>query len=715
MDNFELAKGHFLDGLSLLKRQDYVAAEEKFRGALALMPERVSVLVNLAGTLIKLGKFAEAKALASKAVAIDDQDLDGWMNLGICLFAEVQFDQALASYEQAIKIDPDYAQAHYYRGNVLNELRKFMAALQSYDKAIALKPDYAEAFNSRGNALQDLNHLEAAVQSYDQAIALIPNYAEAYGNRGIALRALKRWDDALISYDRAIAFKPDFASAYSNRSNLLIFIGEKDKALQDLKQAIRLDPESAVYRLKHLVGQIPVIAMNKEESSRSRELFLAEAESLSRWLDRTDIDDGQEAVGSAQPFYLAYQEENNKALLLAYGAISSNLMQRWRRNNGQGPTKALRASTPKIRVGIASAHIKSHPVWNAFLKGWVAQLDKSAFEIHIYHLSADADDETNFARVRATYFECGSRSLKQWIDQIESDQIAVMIYPDLGMDVMAVQLASLRLAKVQVAAWGHPETTGLATIDYYISASDFEPAESQEYYSERLVKLPNLGCYYDSPLLPAADVDLETFGVEPGQVVFLCAGTPYKYAPEHDAVFTEIARQLPGARFMFFSYFESPLLSQKLFERLRARFGEEGMEFSRHAIMVPWQGRSMFHGMMKKADVFLDTIGFSGFNTAMQAIECGLPIVTCEGRFMRGRFASAILKRLQLDELVSSDAQSYVACAVRLARDPSCRRAIRARIEQSRNLLYRDPAVIVAMEKLLREISVLNTTHRAQT
>ena len=416
-----------------------------------------------------------------------------------------------------------------------------------------------------------------------------------------------------------------------------------------------------------------------------------------------------------QPFYLAYQEENNKALLQAYGAISSNLMQRWRRNNGEGPTRVLRASTPKIRVGIASAHIKSHPVWNAFLKGWVAQLDKSAFETHIYHLSADGDDETNFARTQASHFECGDKSLKQWVDLIESDQIAVMIYPDLGMDVMAIQLASLRLAKVQVAAWGHPETTGLPTVDYYISASDFESPESQDYYSERLVQLPNLGCYYDCQAQPAADVDLATFVVEPDQVVFLCPGTPYKYSPEHDAVFTAIARQLPGARFMFFSYFESPSLSQKLFERLRTRFSEEGVDFSRHAIMVPWQGRSMFHGIMKKADVFLDTIGFSGFNTAMQAIECGLPIVTCEGRFMRGRFASAILKRLQLNELVSSDAQSYVACAVRLAGDSSYRQAIRARIEQSRDLLYRDPEVIVAMEKLLREISGLNTTHRAQT
>ena len=106
---------------------------------------------------------------------------------------------------------------------------------------------------------------------------------------------------------------------------------------------------------------------------------------------------------------------------------------------------------------------------------------------------------------------------------------------------------------------------------------------------------------------------------------------------------------------------------------------------------------------MKRADVFLDTIGFSGFNTAVQALECGLPIVTREGRFLRGRLASGPLKRIGLSELVARSDEEYVELAVRLARGADYRRHVRERIMASRGVLFEDRAPIHAMERFLSE------------
>jgi predicted O-linked N-acetylglucosamine transferase (SPINDLY family) len=104
---------------------------------------------------------------------------------------------------------------------------------------------------------------------------------------------------------------------------------------------------------------------------------------------------------------------------------------------------------------------------------------------------------------------------------------------------------------------------------------------------------------------------------------------------------------------------------------------------------------------MRGATVYLDTIGYSGFNTAIQAVECGLPIVTRDGRYLRGRFASGILRRLGLPELVASTEEEYVGLAVRMCKDPDFRERVRGRIEASSHLLFRDTAPVRALEDFL--------------
>jgi predicted O-linked N-acetylglucosamine transferase (SPINDLY family) len=107
--------------------------------------------------------------------------------------------------------------------------------------------------------------------------------------------------------------------------------------------------------------------------------------------------------------------------------------------------------------------------------------------------------------------------------------------------------------------------------------------------------------------------------------------------------------------------------------------------------------------LLKRAAVCLDTIGFSGFNTAMQAVECGAPIVAREGRFLRGRFASGILGRIALPELVARSEEEYVTIASRLCRDEGYRGEMRTRIESGRSALYEDITPVRALEDFLLE------------
>jgi predicted O-linked N-acetylglucosamine transferase (SPINDLY family) len=357
-----------------------------------------------------------------------------------------------------------------------------------------------------------------------------------------------------------------------------------------------------------------------------------------------------------------------------------------------------------IRVGIASQYFWNHSVWKAIVKGWFENIDRERFALYVFYFGVREDQETLLAKSSAVHFEQGAKPLRQWVQGIVDLQLDVLIYPEIGMDPMSVKLASLRLAPVQVATWGHPETTGLPTIDYYLSAEGMEPPDAQENYTERLITLPNLGCFYRPWESEVIRPDLGKLGIDSRSPIFLCPGMPFKYAPQDDWIYAEIARRLGRCQFIFFIPGVSEL-AEKLRQRLEAAFVQYGLNIAEHVIFIPWLNGPAFDGLLRCADVFLDTMGFSGFNTAMQAVECGTPIVTREGRFLRGRLASGILKRMGLQELVAPSEEEYISLAVKLIRDGEYRERIRKRIEAERHILFEDIAPIRALESFLIEVA----------
>ena len=123
-------------------------------------------------------------------------------------------------------------------------------------------------------------------------------------------------------------------------------------------------------------------------------------------------------------------------------------------------------------------------------------------------------------------------------------------------------------------------------------------------------------------------------------------------------------------------------------------------------MLIPWQPRREFYGLLGRCDVYLDTIGFSGFNTAMQAVECTLPIVTREGSFLSGRLGK---RRTDGDaafpELVANCEVNASGLAVRLARDVSYRQSVRERIVSARHILYDDVTPIRALEAFFERVA----------
>jgi len=307
------------------------------------------------------------------------------------------------------------------------------------------------------------------------------------------------------------------------------------------------------------------------------------------------------------------------------------------------------------------------------------------------------------ARSLCHRFVQGLSTLEQWAQAIRSDRLHVLLIPGIGMDDVTVRLAALRLAPVQATSWGHPDTSGLPTVDDYLSSDLMEPSDAQAHYTERLVRLPNLSIWYEPPVLTADAVSRAELGVPETAVIYWCCQSLFKYLPRHDWVFVRIASAVPEARFLFIRYPHGDTVTTIFRERLIAAFAEAGLDAEQYCRFLAPMSMTRFAGISRISDVFLDSLEWSGCNSTLEALAWDLPVVTMAGDLMRGRHSAAILTMLGMPELIAETPEAFIALAAELGRDPARRQALSARIARDKHRLYADQVCIDGLADYLCE------------
>lgn len=560
--------------------------------------------------------------------------------------------------------------------------------------ALAAQPDHFEALCNLGALLRDRGQLPEAAAFIQRALDMKPRTPAAAFNLGLIRINQGRWSEAVSLLEVASSCQPKDADTHYWLGNARMGYGDAIGARSAYRSALRCKPGLLEARWGLTMAQIPAMALTDAEQAAGPQNFAIELKRLTAWIAANPTSDGSNAVGAQQPYYLAYREDNHINSLKTYGELCTAIMAKWSRQTDlPAPTIAKRK---KWRIGIVSAHVHSHAVWHALLRGWIEHLDPSKFELHVFHTGQVLDAETEWAKRRVAKLTHGPKDWKDWVQLVSNSQFDALLYPEIGMDATTMRLAALRLARLQLAGWGHPMTSGLPTMDGYISADAFEPPDANTHYTEKLIKLPRLGsCYYPYGTAPAK-IDFSEFGISAGNRVLLFAGTAFKYAPSFDATLVDIARRCAPCKFVFFRDGTRSLADQ-LQNRLSTALREAGVDPKDILCFVPWQSQAGFFAFLDRADVFVDSLGFSGFNTVMQAVERSTPIVAYQGRYMRGRFASGVLHELGLNECVCASTGEFVRCIDRVVADDTNRSAIRQRIAANSRKLYADKTSVTEL------------------
>ncbi|HSQ82778.1 MAG TPA: tetratricopeptide repeat protein [Casimicrobiaceae bacterium] len=707
------------------RRGDDAAQRLHVQSALALDPD--SALAHFAAAEFQERDGAPAAAMASleKAVALQPGFVAAHQQLGILRGEDGDAKGAAEAFMRVVTLDPRNPRGYNNLGNALRTLGRQEDARRAFERAVELKPDYELAIANLAVHWRDAGDIPRAEQLARTALARRagkpPLRALVVLLAGL-LRERGALDEAEPLYEQAIAMAPK-ASA-GEWFNLGRVHAERDD-LPRARDAYRRSFESDRTDLRGALGarlSLPMIYADAAELRAARDAYAeglaslhADVESLVAGLSSDQVIDGLRWTN----FFLAYQGHDDRELQARYAAFVARALEigapQWRALPAAGasspapssspggpavPQAPMRGPSARLRVGFASAFFHVGTAGRYF-RSWITDLPRERFEVFVYHLRPGLDDIASEIKARADRFEefGGSRARPSVVaPAIRDDALDVLVYPELGMDHTSFALAALRLAPRQLAGWGHPVTTGHATIDGFVSCGGMEPEGASAHYTEPLLTLPGVGTCYRSLALPDAG-SRARFGLPERAPLLLCPQSLFKVHPDNDDLYAEVLAANPEAMLVMFDG-RHPRVTGIFEQRMARALDARGVARQRLRILPPVPHDDYLR-INLLCDVMLDTLHWSGGNTSLDALACGLPVVTLPGAFMRGRQSAAMLRIVGVPELVAADRSGYVELATRLLRDPQWRGALARRIRDGRGLLFDARAPVEAFANLL--------------
>jgi predicted O-linked N-acetylglucosamine transferase (SPINDLY family) len=354
------------------------------------------------------------------------------------------------------------------------------------------------------------------------------------------------------------------------------------------------------------------------------------------------------------------------------------IQERYPLNTSLGPIDK-NPKKKKIILGYYSADFRNHAV--SFLIAELFELHKQEkFELIAFTFGPEVKDEMHNRL---------SKSFNQLIDvRNKSDQEVAILSRKLGIDI-AIDLVGLtgdcrpgifsfRVAPIQVNYLGYPRTMGANYIDYIIADNTLIPAKSKEFYSEKIIYLPNSYQANDrKKVISDKQFSRAELGLPDDSFIFCCFNNNHKILP---TTFLGWMRILKAVKSSVLLLLEDNSWSA---ENLKSEAEKQGIEASR-LIFVKRMSLPEHLARHRQADLFLDTFPYNAHTTASDTLWAGLPVLTMKGESFASRVAASLLTAIDLPELITSSQENYEALAIELATNPAKLKGIKTKLESNR-------------------------------
>ncbi|MDD4910894.1 MAG: tetratricopeptide repeat protein [Sideroxydans sp.] len=607
----------------------YVEVVARARSQTHRYPQHGGGWKMLGAALIQLGRYEEALPAMQKAVATSQSDAEVHNLFGIALRESGSLDEAATSFRRAIQLKPGFTKAHCNLGVALHYAGRRAEAVECYRKALEIDPTCDDALSNLGVILHDAGNLQGAEASYRQALRINPNNVSAHSNLGITLKSLGKLDDAEASYRRALEIKPDFLDGYFNLGGILHDMGRLDEAEASYRRLLELCPHHAAAYSSLLFCRSQRISVEAEGLFAEHCLFGERFEAQHR--------DG------------------------------------WGRFiNTKDPERVL-------KVGFVSGDFRDHAI-AYFIEPILAHLVGCPdLSLYAYYNHEVEDAITQRLRRHFRYwYPVSAMSEDALVERIRADEIDILI--DLSGHTFKNRLLTFarKPAPIQASWMGYPGTTGMRSMDYYLTDKFFLPLGLLEkQFTEKAVRLPASVSFLPNENAPL--VNALPF-LSNGHITFGSFNRPSKLSREVIALWSSLLRALPDSKMVMGAIPED---SKNV---LTEWFSQEGIAQERLSF-YPFCSMDVYLGLHHQVDICLDTFPYNGGTTTLHALWMGVPTLTLSGATAAGRSGVSILGNVGLEAFVATDAEDFVRKGLSWAKDPMAlsdiRGSLRGRLSSS--------------------------------
>jgi protein O-GlcNAc transferase len=600
-------------------------------------------LMKIAETAITKARFQEAWNIYQQVLALNPQHVEALHKAGHMLHSAGEYAQAEQYFRRATYADPTHIPSYHELLQILDLQNRADEAMALAEHMTKLMPDNPDAHAEMAGQLLRYNHAHMVPAYIEKLLPRFPNHLDLLQNYMLGLKINRRYEEA----DR-------------------LYVESKKKHRFPL-----------YFRLVYEF-YLPRSYESVEEIEYFREKFKTSIEALLKEKPRYPIINYM-----LQPlFQLAYHNRDNKELVTLYSkmlrAIAPELNY---------VAAHCRAGTPrqegKLRIGFVSKHMYSHSVGSCYRGVMIYLAEQPDFSVTFFNLANVMDDKMQLILDSKVEVISLPKAIEAAQDTIAQFKIDVLIYPDIGMDAMTYYLAMARLAPHQMVLQGHPETTGIDTMDYFVSSRHYEPVGGQTNYTEKLVCIPGMDTLFTRANPPARWLSRAELGLPEGKKLYICPMAIQKFHPDFDDVLADILARDSDAVIVLFSDFQQQKTSDLLRERiLRKADGSR-------VVFLPWLPLEVLFSVLKTADALLDTLYFGGGTTIQYAFSFGLPIVSMPSNYARGRMVHAYYGVLGIDDApLAKTPDEYATLAIKLAHDAQYRKGLEEQILANNHKMF---------------------------